>query len=161
MTRRLALGLGLALTVALLAVLGLPGQPLTPVPVVPDDLLPGRPAPAGLVCDFYEPDPTWRDCQNGQGVDVAIQDGLIRHSYLFTYGSGLRVGDVVAAWGQPTWADYGGYGAVEVGWAAEAAQERWLYVLGEPFSPFSQVGFIAYGAPYSRPQAWRGYRNQP
>ena len=94
-------------------------------------------------------------------MDVAIEDGVIRHSYVFTYGSKLRVGDVLAAWGRPTWADYSGYGSVEVGWATGVAPERWLYALDEPFSPFSRVGFIAYGTPGGTPQAWRGYRSRP
>src|SRR5689334_18724296 len=119
MTRRLALAVSVGLTVALFVILSRPGQPIHNVPTVPTSLLPGQKAPPGLVCSFYTPDPARRDCQSSEGVDLEIQDGRIQHSYVFTYSSGLRVGDVLVAWGTPQWADYGGWGSVELAWATK------------------------------------------
>src|SRR5579871_6297528 len=158
MTRQLALALGMGLMMALFIVLGLPGKPVQIVPTIPASLLPGQIPPPGLVCSFYEPDPAWRDCQSNSGIDLEIQDGRIQHSYVFTYTSGLRVGDVLAVWGTPQGADYSGWGSVELAWAAKGRLDHWLYALTDgAFSPLSRVGFVAFGPLDNITGPWRGF----
>jgi hypothetical protein len=130
-----------------------PSAGIHTVPTLEARLLPGQNVPDGLSCTFYEPDFTDRYCQADGQVDVAIRGNLIQHAYIFTYNSGLQVGEVMLAWGSPAWADYYSYGAVEVYW-----RDRSAYVLDhEPFSPFSRVGFISFG-PTQASQPWRGYQ---
>jgi hypothetical protein len=127
MTGRLVLAMGVSFTMALLAVLGVAGQPVQALPAVPTSLLPGHTARSAwfaISTGRIRPDvtaratkaSTWRSRTVApMGSERSLSAILAttpsdQHSYDFTYASGLRVDDVLATWGLPQRADYGGWG---------------------------------------------------
>jgi hypothetical protein len=127
-------------------------SPLVPTPEAA--LRPGQELSAGIGCQFAMPDFSTRYCQASSLVDLVVRGNTIQRTYIFTFGSGLQLGDVMQVWGRPKAAEYRLYSAVDVYWA-----DRWAYVLVQgQFSPFSRVGFVAYGEPSAQPGPWCGYR---
>ncbi len=145
------------LAVALSVVRLWPGYEAQALPDPAAALMPDHSAPDGLACKFYEPDFTRRFCQADSLIHVEFEDGQIRHTYVFTYSSGLEIGQVMQAWGRPRGAHYYSYGAVDVYWA-----DRWAYVMThEAFNPFNRVGYLAYGSLPDIHEVWRGYLTAP
>ncbi len=133
------------------------GQSLTPVDTfgVPDALMPGHPMPINATCDWWGYTPgDERYCRVG---DVYISydgtRGEITHTSMYVYAQGVPVGSVIESWGQPTgYAQQ--YNLLSVHWA-----NRYVYVVGRPFSPAARVALVVWDLDERPATPWRGFIN--
>ena len=122
------------------------------VPVPAGGIMPGQQVPHDVSCITYAPDYDHRYCTRDD-VWLVIEGGRISKSAIFTYHSGLRLGDLITAWGEPIGADYTERDAVSIYWT-----DRYAFVANSSgFGPYSRIGYIVYGKPDPSFSPWRGY----
>jgi hypothetical protein len=122
------------------------------IPVPAAELMPGQQLPSDVHCLSYAPDYNHRFCTQDD-VWLTIKGARISKAAIFTYRSGLRLGDLMTAWGEPIGADYGERDAVAIYWP-----DRYAFVVeAKNFGPYSRIGYIVYGKPDPTFTVWRGY----
>jgi hypothetical protein len=145
--------LGALLTALCLVIVATPANhPLREVPTVGTHLMPGQKVPYGIACRLYVPDFKYRYCVMAD-MSLTAEGRQIVEVSVFTYRSGLEIGDVLVQWGEPLGADYSTPHAVRLYWP-----QRHVYVLTQgTFGPSSRVGFVVYGNLEAHYGHWQGF----
>ena len=149
--------------VGLLVLLGAAGRMVVNSQAAPElpamlavspDLMPGNPPPPG--CVYYVPEGVkTRYCYLGD-LDLIVANGLIKHTDVFTYQTGLTVGILMTHWGTPSGMRYESDITISLYWPG-----RYAYAFApHSFSPENRVGFVGYGVFDDTYPSWRGFISQ-
>ena len=79
---------------------------LPAVLAVSPDLMPGNPTPPG--CIYYVPEEVKIRYCYLEDLDLIVSNGLIKHTNVFTYQTGLTMGALMTRWG--VYSEYWGTG---------------------------------------------------
>src|SRR5438094_920765 len=69
------------------------------LPRLPESLIPGQFMPPGTPCYRGRSDLGQSYCHPEKDIDIVIKDGRIVRAYMFTYPSGITIGQLIIAWG--------------------------------------------------------------
>ena len=127
------------------------------VPKLPENLTLGQFMPPETPCYRAASELGQSYCHPDKDIDIVIQNGRIVRAYIFTYPSGITIGQLITAWGEPVGSEYDSIGATTVYWP-----DHYAYVTTQRnFSPYSRVGYIAYGTRQDLTlryyENWRGF----
>jgi hypothetical protein len=148
--------LAVLLPLVVRATLVWPSGPEPRIPVLEPAMMPDQPAPTGGLCQYQAPEVVCEYRHGNSAVYFTLADPTIQQAYLFTYASGLTIGDLILAWGEPQGIAYLPYQAIYVYWP-----ERSAFILTKTgLSASSRVGFIRYGVhDDDEQQTWRGFQS--
>lgn len=95
-------------------------------------------------------------CAYGQNFqsDITVttdENMLIKTSYMFTGYDGIKLGDLINAWGSPE-RIYRGFDSYELYWP-----DRFAFSINNNFSPDAVIYFIALGKDEMPSTKWRGF----
>lgn len=125
------------------------------LPEPPDSLLPGQPLEALGTCLWWEyqaPSALLYCDHSPYMITYNTHDKRIEHISLYVYQRQLTAGDLVEGWGKPSGL-VDRPGTVKLVW-----QNRFAYILSQPFSPDSRVVFLEWGVTSSE-RPWQGWTN--
>jgi hypothetical protein len=147
--------IGFALSMMMRIVMRGPGLQVQMPPTLDHTLLPGQPLPHGASCHYEMPNLACNYLRGDVNIHFVLKDRVIQQTYLFTYPSGLQMGETMLAWGEPIGVVRHPFPAVQVYWADKSA----FLLTRRGFSPMSRVGFICFGPPDKNMQPWKGYQS--